>query len=271
MPYLKAHSGIRWHYDVEGEGEHLLFIHGWGVDKRIWRQQSKFFSRYYRVMTVDLPGHGKSSWEKATLEHIVRDLKSILEKTGFRDVNVVGSSLGGLVALKLYELFPDGIRRIIFVGAMPKFAKTKDYPHGLDVNRMRTLNAKCLTDYPSIVNVFFRSLFTPHERRSRRVRWIQKFRRRQPGGVPVRRALVEYLDILEQEDLTEVLKGMQIPTQFINGKEDEICTKETVAFLKKLSPQSRFDFFEKCGHFPFLSQPREFNRVMEEFLTQATL
>src|SRR3989338_4448996 len=253
MPHLKAQSGIEWHYDVEGEGEHLLFIHGWGVDKKIWRQQAKFFSRYYRIMTVDLPGHGKSSWKKVDLEVMVRDLNALLAWERFDLVTVIGSSIGGLIALKLYERFPDGVRRLIFVGSMPKFSIAHDYPHGLDIGKMRKLGEHLKTDYPSIVNVFFRSLFTRQERQTRRFKWIQKFRRDEK--MPLKEALLEYLDIMEQEDLREVLKKVHIPIQFINGREDEICNKDTVAFLKKLSPASRFDFFEQCGHFPFLSRP----------------
>ncbi|MBI3618181.1 MAG: hypothetical protein HY210_08205, partial [Candidatus Omnitrophica bacterium] len=87
----------------------------------------------------------------------------------------------------------------------------------------------------------------------------------------IKQALVEYLDILEQEDLREVLKKVHVPVQFINGRDDEICNKETVAFLKAVCPESRFDFFEQCGHFPFLSKPYEFNQVVEEFLKGSTL
>ena len=101
MPHLKTESGIEWHYDVEGAGEHLLFIHGWGVDKKIWRQQAKFFSQYYQVMTVDLPGHGKSSWKKMNLEAMVTDLHALLAWEQFDCVTVIGSSVGGLIALKL--------------------------------------------------------------------------------------------------------------------------------------------------------------------------
>ena len=269
MPHLKAQSGIEWHYDIEGEGDPLLFIHGWGVDKRIWRQQSKFFSQYYKVMTVDLPGHGKSSWKKVELDIMARDLSFLLEKTQFSGITIIGSSLGGLVALKLYELFPECIVRMIFVGSMPKFAQSAGCPHGLDVDKIRKLEGQLQGDYSSVVNVFFRSLFTRHERQTRRFKWLQKFR--QTVEAPMKQALSEYLDILEKEDLREVLKKIHIPVQFINGREDEICTKETVDFLKELSPKSRFDFFDQCGHFPFLSKPHEFNAIMGDFLKESTL
>jgi len=269
MPHIKLKSGVNWHFDVDGKGERLLFIHGWGVDKKIWRQQMKFFSRFYRVMTVDLPGHGKSSWAKMELKDMVGDINQLLEQGSFDQVTVIGSSLGGLVAIKLYELHPGKVKRLIFIGAMPKFSKSRDFPHGLDIDRMRKLGDHLHQDYPSIVNVFFRSLFTKEERQTRRFKWIQKFRR--TDQVPMKKALLEYLDIMEKEDLREVLKEIKVPMQFINGREDEICNKKTVEFLKQMSPDARFDFFEQCGHFPFLSKPYEFNKVLEDFLKESTL
>ncbi len=269
MPYITTHSGIDWHYDIEGTGEHLLFLHGWGVDKRIWRQQSKFFSQYYRAMTIDLPGHGKSGWKEMTLETMVKDLKTILQVLQLTEVTIIGSSLGGLMALKLYAIHSTGIKRLALVGAMPKFAKSADYPYGLDISRMRKLKGQLDSDYPSIVDIFFRSLFTREERQGRRFKWLQKFRRF--DGVPMQQALAGYLDILEQEDLREVLKEVRVPIQFINGQDDEICNKEIVAFLKKVRPESQFYFFEQCGHFPFLSKPHEFNQVLGAFLKRSTL
>ena len=265
MSYITTQSGISWHYDCEGNGEPLIFLHGWGVDSRIWRQQTKFFSQFFQVLTIDLPGHGQSTWQKVPLAQMASDLKYILESLRLKHLTIVGSSLGGLFALKLYELFPQNIKRIIFVGSMPKFAKSQDYPYGLDLDQLRKLNRQLQTNYPSIINIFFHSLFTREERESRRFKWLQKFRRNDEA--PIKEALAEYLDILEEEDLTEVLRSIQLPLQFINGKEDYICNRQTVAFLKTLTPRSRFDDFDQCGHFPFLSKPYEFNKILLEFLS----
>ncbi len=267
MPHIKVKSGIEWFYEIDGEGEILLFIHGWGVDHRIWRQQSKYFSQFYKVLTIDLPGHGESSFKKITLSEMGEDLNMVLSYLGLSHFSVVGSSLGGMVALKLYEISPNKFKRLIFVGSMPKFAKSAEYPYGLDMSQMKKLEGQLQTAYPSIVNVFFRSLFTKEERESRRFKWLQKFR--QSDEVPMKQALAEYLDILEHEDLREVLRGANLPLQFINGTHDEICNHQTVEFLKTLCPTSRFDYFENCGHFPFLSKPHEFNQILENFLKKS--
>ena len=268
MPSLMTQSGIDWFYDLEGQGEPLIFLHGWGVDRRIWRQQTKYFSQFYQTVSIDLPGHGKSSWKKVSLKDMAQDLKEIFERLGFKRLTIVGSSLGGLLGLKFYELDQVSLRRMTLVGSMPKFARSKDYPYGLDVSQIKKLNSQLNIAYPSIVNIFFRSLFTKEERESRRFKWLQIFR--QNVEVPIQQALVEYLDVLETEDLRHVFKHMTIPLQFINGREDEICCAKTVAYLQTLSPASKFDFFEHCGHFPFLSKPHEFNQMLENFLKETS-
>ena len=265
MPHFIGKSGIHWHYNLEGEGEDVLFfIHGWGVDHRIWKQQTKHFAQFNKILTIDLPGHGKSSWVKVPLAEMADDVGHLVKELGIERFKVIGSSLGGLLALKMYSLYPEKFNQIVFVGSMPKFSKSADYPYGLDVAQMRKLGGQLNVSYPSIVNIFFRSLFTYQERESRRFRWLVKFR--QTEDTPMRQALSEYLDILENEDLRDDLKRINVPTQFINGSEDQICTRATVEYLRTLIPQARVHYFDDCGHFPFLSKPHEFNQILGDFL-----
>ena len=266
MPVIKAQQDIDWNYNVNGQGEPLVFLHGWGVDMRIWRQQCKYFLGKYRVVSFDLPGHGRSSWRRLELKDIAEDLNAVMDKLGLNEIITVGSSLGGLLSLKLFEISPKRFKKMIFVGSIPKFAKSENYPFGLDIAQIRKLGGQLDTSYPSIVNIFFRSLFTKEERATRRYKWMQKFR--QFDEAPIKPALIEYLDILKKEDLTDVLKNVDVPIQFINGQGDTICNAAAVNFLKELLPGARFDVFEKCGHFPFLSKPHEFNNVLEEFLVK---
>ncbi len=264
MPYLKTRRGLEWYYELEGEGEILFFIHGWGVNLRIWRQQTKYFSQFYKVLSVDLPGHGKSGWRKISLKDMAQDLNELLEELKIQMLSVVGSSLGGLMALRLFEAVPQKIKRIIFVGAHPKFARSPDYPYGLDLVEIRKLAAQVQTRFPAVIDIFFRSLFTREERETRRFKWIQTFRKTE--APPMSSALIEYLDLLEKEDLRDVLFKIDRPLQFINGTHDHICSLVLVETLRQQLPQARYDFFVQCGHFPFLSKPNEFNRVLERFL-----
>lgn len=267
MPYLETRR-LKWHYEIEGpeSAPSILFIHGWGVDSRIWRQQVKHFSDFYRVIAVDLPGHGKSDWKKISLAEMADDIVVGIGQLGIKEFGIVGSSLGGMVALKIFNEHPRVVKFLVLVGSHFKFAKSDDYPYGLDVERIRKLGGQLHTDYPSIVNIFFRSLFTKQERSTRRFKWIQTFRN--SISMPQKEALVEMLDILEKEDLRSSLSLVNVPLQFINGTEDYIFPKETFLHLREKAPQAEFEWLEECGHFSFLSKPYEFNEILQRFLTK---
>jgi pimeloyl-[acyl-carrier protein] methyl ester esterase len=264
MPHITGPSNLKWHYEMEGEGKPLLFLHGWGVDSRIWRQQVKHFAQFYKVVAIDLPGHGKSDWQKISLAEMAHDIVAIMEQLGFQEFGVVGSSMGGLVALKICHGHSQKIKCLVLVGSHFKFSKSDDYPYGLDVEQIRKLSGQVEEAYPAIVHIFFRSLFTKQERSSRRFKWIQTFR--ESMSMPQKEALLEMLDMLEKEDLRPSLPMIHIPLQYINGTEDYIFPKETFLFVRDRVPHAQFEWFEECGHFPFLSKPYEFNEVLEKFL-----
>jgi len=266
MSHLTTQNGIDWNYEIVGEGEPLLFLHGWGVDRRIFRQQIKHFCHKYQVLSIDLPGHGQTSWTDMTLGEMARDVGKIIHNLGIQEMSIVGSSVGGLLGLKLFEFCPLKVKRMIFVGSMPKFSKSNDYPYGLDIERMRKLEGQLDNAYPEIVNIFFRSLFTRQERLTRRYKWMHRFRR--DIEVPKQKALVKYLDILEHEDLRNVLKQVNVPMIFMNGSADPICCQNAILALKEMCPEAKFVFFEECGHFPFLSKAYEFNGALEMFLKE---
>ena len=265
MPLVTTKDGNHWNANFEGAGRTLLFIHGWSADSRIWLSQRNHFSKKFRAVTVDLPGHGQTPWQDLTLEQIAKDFLEIVENDeGQGGVNIVGSSFGGLVALQMLALDPENISAQVFVGAQPKFSQSADYPWGLAPERIAKLKKQLIADFPAIVPIFFRSLFTPQERASERFKWLQSFR--QNEAVPCQEALLRLLDVLMGADLREVLRTSNLPIQFINGTEDTICPKELYAQLKGEMPQAQFDWIDGCGHFPFVSHPNEFNQVLEKFL-----
>lgn len=266
MPYLTTPRGLKWHYQSEGEGDNLVFLHGWGVNSRIWRQQAKYFSERYRVTAIDLPGHGQSGWQPVDLDGIAGEMLVLFDEIGVSRMYAVGSSFGGIVALKLIERDPQRITKLTLAGSQPRFCAAEDYPFGLEEGRIHKLAGQLEAEYPAMVHIFFRSLFTKHERGTRRYRWIQTFRK--ADSVPQKNALLHTLDILRRADVRPVLEGLKIPVQFINGTEDYICRREIYEYYRRVLPQARFDWFEKCGHFPFLIYPHDFNRMLSAFLKE---
>jgi pimeloyl-ACP methyl ester carboxylesterase len=229
MPYFKTHRGINWHYEVSGSGDAIFMIHGLGASSRIWQAQKDFLHTDFQVVAVDLPGHGKSSWMPVTLTEMAIDMRQILNSLGLSQFSLVASSMGGLLALELYRMIPQDIMRISLVGSIPKFAKGPNYPAGLDIDKIHTLSHQFDGDYASILDIFFRSLFTMKERASERFKWVKEIRQHEP--LPQREALKSFLNILEKVDLRDRIASMICPLQFITGTDDYICPRAIMDWM----------------------------------------
>jgi len=264
MPFFKTRRGLNWHYEVSGEGESIVMIHGLGASGHIWQAQKDFLQTDFQVVTLDLPGHGKSSWMPVTLIEMAIDIRQILSSLGLSQFSLVASSMGGLVALDLYRMVPQDIMRMSLVGSVPKFAKGPNYPAGLGLDEIRTLSQQFDGDYASILDIFFRSLFTMKECDSERFKLIKQMRAKEP--LPQQIALKHFLDILEKADLRDRIASVICPLQFITGTEDYICPRAIMDWLAGHTHNARFDFIDGCGHLPFLVEAKEYNRLLEDFL-----
>lgn len=264
MPFFKTPRGLDWYYEVSGEGEDVLFIHGFGVSSRLWTAQVEHFRNFCRVITVDLPGHGQTSWRPVRLPDMARDINLILQSFGDNPVNVVGSSFGGLVGLYLLKIDPWRVARMSFAGSLFKFAKTETYPAGLDIERIRKMSDQFGGDYASILEIFFRSLFSRQERESERFKWIKQFHK--SSAVPQRDALIHFLSILEKEDARDFIASIGCRVQFITGTEDYIVTPAAMEWMEEMMPLANYDYLDGVGHFPFLTKPKQFNDLLEGFL-----
>ncbi len=264
MTTFKSSRGLAWHYDVIGTGDPLVFIHGFGGSGRWWFHQVEFLAKDFQVLTLDLPGHGQSGWEKVTLRDMAVDVRQILNSVGLSHVNVVASSFGGLVALDAYRLMPENIMRMSLVGSLPKLVRAPGYPAGLEVKDIQKLKEQCAKDSAGTLDIFFRSLFTAKERQNPHFQRLKSLRVQET--IPQPETAAAFLDILEQADLRDRLASVICPLQFIAGSEDYICPRPALEWVAAHAHNARFDFIEGCGHLPFLTDVEEYNRLLEDFL-----
>ena len=106
-----------------GQGEAIVMIHGLGASGHFWQAQKDFLQTDFQVVTLDLPGHGKSAWMPVSLIEMAIDIRQILSSLGISQFSLIASSMGGLVALELYRMIPQDIMRFSLVGSIPKFAR----------------------------------------------------------------------------------------------------------------------------------------------------
>ena len=108
-------------YEVFGAGEPtLVFVHGWSCDARYWRAQVPVFSKKYRVVVLDLAGHGHSgmSRTKYSMGSFGEDVWAVTESTGSHSVILIGHSMGGSVIAEAARLMPGRVIGLIGIDTL---------------------------------------------------------------------------------------------------------------------------------------------------------
>ena len=113
-------------YKIEGKGDILLFIHGLSDNLLYWEVLDSHLKKYYQVIRVDLRGHGESELgiENISIDSYVEDLKYLLDELGIENINLIGFSLGGAVALEFTIKYPQFVDSLIL---MSTFFKADEY------------------------------------------------------------------------------------------------------------------------------------------------
>jgi pimeloyl-ACP methyl ester carboxylesterase len=119
MPSVVTSSdGIRIAYEAQGEGTPaLVFVHGWSCDRTYWEGQLLPFSRHFKVIAVDLVGHGESglgrrSW---TMEAFGGDVAAVIEVLGLERVILIGHSMGGDVIVETARRLPTRVAALVWI------------------------------------------------------------------------------------------------------------------------------------------------------------
>jgi pimeloyl-ACP methyl ester carboxylesterase len=114
-----AVNGLNYYYEIQGEGEPLLLLHGGLGQIEMFEPLLPEFTRRRQIIAVDLQGHGRTPLgdRPINLVDIGNDLAEILKKFGYQQVDVLGYSFGGGAALRLAIQHPDLVRRLAVVSA----------------------------------------------------------------------------------------------------------------------------------------------------------
>jgi pimeloyl-ACP methyl ester carboxylesterase len=169
---VKSADGSRIAYGFSGQGEPtLLFVHGWLGDHKLWQHQIDYFSGHYKVVWLDLAGHGDSETnrENFTMSAFAQDVKAVSDKVGGQKVILVGHSMGGPVVIETAKLLGDKVVGIVGVDAfytplasVPEDAKMafleklkKDYPAAL-AETVRSMFAQSAN--PDLVDLTYKNM-----------------------------------------------------------------------------------------------------------------
>ncbi len=255
-PVVTASDGVPIHYAVQGKGEpSLVFIHCWSCNRHLWDNQVAEFSKTHLVVTIDLPGHGESGLERKnwTVESFGDDVKTVVTKLNLKRVVLIGSSMGGPIALEAARRMPDRVVGIVPVDTLQN-VESKLTPEQLE-GVFKAMEADYKGASATLMNQFFFSPSTPAAVKERVLADIAS--RPPETAIAILKGIFAY-------DAAPALKETKVPIRAINSDRNPTSLEVN----RKYAPQFDVVLIKGTGHYPMLEDPTRFNAMLTDILRQ---
>lgn len=261
MPKTRVND-INLHYEVSGEGQPLLFIHGLGSSARDWELQVPEFSKVYQVITFDLRVHGQSDKPAGpySMSLFASDTAGLMKALRIQSAHVVGLSLGGGVAFQLAIDTPALVRTMVIVNSAPELV-VRTFKDRLGVWQrfaiVRLLGMRKMGD------VLSKRLFPKAEHASVRATFVERWAENDP------RAYQNAMSAMIGWSVMDQLSAIHCPTLIVSADQDytPVALKET--YTKRI-PNARLVVIPDAHHATPVEQPEKFNTVLREFLSKGS-
>jgi 3-oxoadipate enol-lactonase len=230
----------------------ILFLHGVGSTKEVWRPQLHHFQGRNTAIAIDYPGYGESERrEGATRDDYARAALAALDGMGRERAHICGLSLGGVVAIAMHALAPERCQSLIL--------------------------ADTFASHPDGRAIYERSIAASEDLRAMAEARVDVLLAR-PADPAVRTEVVETMAHIDPAayrigaeavwlaDQRDRAAAIDVPTLVICGSEDKVTPPTLSHDLCGLIPGARYAEIEGAGHLTNLEKPGEFNRLVEEFI-----
>lgn len=256
--YAPAHSTRLW-FRQDGSGRPVVLLHGLGDTHDLWRHQIPALAERYRVVAIDLRGHGRSALGETPfdLDAMADDVRRTIDALELDEPMVVGLSMGGGVAQTL------AIRAPGLLSALALVSTSSEFP---DATRQRFLSRGALAErhgMAAVVDATVPRWFTPD------------FAERHPDEVERTRRSVLAIDPAAfaaasranaDRNLTADLRSIQLPVLFVGGAADPADPARALAIYRRELPDLRWEIIPDTSHLVPVEAPDTFNDILLRFL-----
>lgn len=265
MAFFETSDGVKLFYQQKGEGNSIVFVHGWSGDHTIFEPSVNELSKRYKIVSYDLRGHGSSDRPEhgLTLKRFATDLEELMASLELNDVTLVGHSMGASTTFEYVKNY--GVSRLKSVSIFdmtPKLLNDDEWKLGLyhgkytkeDVNRDLT---QMNEDYIKFAGPFAKSVlpYLTDEMLEQHLEMVK-------GNTP--HVLAAMWHAMAVSDFRDVLPKITVPTQIIYGEKSTLYSKETAEYLHSQIPHSKVIPFEHCTHMLVAENPVKTTQVIEE-------
>ena len=249
-------------YSDEGQGSPVVFLHAFPLNRTMWAPQVAGLADRYRVVTIDLRGHGESDaprW-RYTLDQFADDVNGLLEHLGIAKATFVGLSMGGYILFALYRTRPELFHALVLADTRA----TADTPDARDA-RFSMAQIAYRRGASAIAELMLPKLLSPAVCEHRAD--LREHVRTIITGNQVSGIAGDLMAMEERPDSTPLLSAISVPTLVLAGEEDLASPPEEVESMAGQIPGSTFVRIPRAGHLSNMENPGAFNEALLSFLT----
>ena len=244
------------HYEIRGKGEPVVLIHGGLVDSRMWDAQVGEFEKHFQVIRYDLRGFGKSPGSAEPVSHI-DDLRTLLQSLKIGKANIIGLSLGGMIAIDFALEHPEMVNKLILAGSALRGFVYKPVD-----NRDPIYEAAREGDIDKAVDLWMNdSVFLTaraHPDVEKKMRDMLRENSEAWTASPK--------TIWPKQPTIERLSEIHLPTLIIVGDKDNENIVVIADVLKEKIARSHKQVMANTGHHMNMENPQQFNEIVLQFL-----
>jgi pimeloyl-ACP methyl ester carboxylesterase len=251
-------DGIQLHSTSMGKGPHtVILVHGWTCDETTWQSQVPALAKDYRVLTLDLPGHGKSGApkdEKLSMDLFARAIESVRREANADRVVLVGHSMGTPVIVQYARLYPQHVSAMVFVDGLVTMGNLA--PAGGPPPGERMAGPDGAKAREAMIRGMFSASTTPDMQKH-----ILSMMLGAPEATAVGAMNATFDPAIWKSDVfTQPVLGLYADKSGLGNRE----------YMKTHFPNLEYVEIAGTGHFLMLEKPAEFNRLLLGFLSKQT-
>lgn len=250
MDYEIKHLG-KFKFVEEGEGEPLILLHGLFGALSNFKDVVDYFKQTHTVIIPMLPLFDLGILD-TTVSGLAKHVQKFIDARGFKDVHLMGNSLGGHVGLVYTLKHQEKVKTLILTGSSGLFENGmgETYPKRNDYEYMRKKTELTFYDPKVATKELVDEVYAIVNNRLKALK------------------IIALAKSAIRHNLGDELKEIKVPTCLIWGKNDTITPPLVAEEFRKLIPNSELHWIDKCGHAPMMEVPAEFNRILAGFLAK---
>ena len=273
-------NGIKLCYDVHGNGDPVVLLHGFSDRKEHWRAQVGDLSKYFKVIRLDNRGAGKSERPDGeySMEVYASDVAGLMECLEINKAHIIGHSMGGMISQNLAISYPNKVNKLILLNTLPGFK-----PPGEPLEDFVTMQRESAIKGQEAIlndpdNAFVDGAKTSYSRKFWKL--MKEDPKKKFHGIwsvedlidekinygPTAIDLSNQTHALSTHNTYERLHEIKSEVLIISAEKDKSCPVSMGEKIHELIPNSKFIVIEGAAHQDILERAPEINKCIIDFL-----